>query len=54
MELSSEDSFCLNVMLAAGVQAVRIDSNGMTVFGLTEKVKCRCACIRIVVRTNIY
>ena len=37
MELSSEDSFCLNVMLAAGVQAVRIDSNGMTVFGLTEK-----------------
>ncbi|MBT9612939.1 MAG: sulfur reduction protein DsrS [Burkholderiales bacterium] len=37
MELSSEDSFCLNVMLAAGVQAVRIDSNGMRVFGLTEK-----------------
>ena len=37
MELSSEDSFCLNVMLAAGVQAVRIDSNEMTVLGLTEK-----------------
>ena len=37
MELSSEDSFCLNVMLAAGVQAVRIDSNQMTVMGLTEK-----------------
>ena len=37
MELSSEDAFCLNVMLAAGVQAVRIDSNGMAVLGLTEK-----------------
>lgn len=37
MELSSEDSFCLQVMLAAGVQAVRIDSNEMTVLGLTEK-----------------
>ena len=37
MELSPEDSFCLNVMLAAGVQAVRIDSSRMTVYGLTEK-----------------
>ncbi len=37
MELSSEDSFCLNVMLAAGVQAVRIDNSTMTVLGLTEK-----------------
>lgn len=37
MELSAEDSFCLNVMLAAGVQAVRIDSNNMQVLGLTEK-----------------
>lgn len=37
MELSSEDSFCLNVMLAVGVQAVRIDHSSMTVFGLTEK-----------------
>ena len=37
MELSSEDSFCLNVMLAAGVQAVRIDTSIMTVYGLTEK-----------------
>jgi hypothetical protein len=43
MELSSEDSFCLNVMLAAGVQAVRIDSNGMTVFGLTEKGEAKVA-----------
>ena len=37
MELSSEDSFCLNVMLATGVQAVRIDTSRMTVYGLTEK-----------------
>ncbi len=37
MELSSEDSFCLNVMLATGVQAVRIDTACMTVYGLTEK-----------------
>ena len=37
MELSSEDSFCLNVMLAAGVQAIRIDTSSMTVYGLTEK-----------------
>lgn len=37
MELSSEDSFCLNVMLAAGVQAVRIDNSNMTVLGLTDK-----------------
>jgi len=37
MELTPEDSFCLNVMLAAGVQAVRIDSSRMTVYGLTEK-----------------
>lgn len=43
MELSSEDSFCLNVMLAAGVQAVRIDSNDMTVFGLTEKGEAKVA-----------
>ena len=37
MELSSEDSFCLNVMLAAGVLAVRIDTSSMTVYGLTEQ-----------------
>lgn len=37
MELSSEDAFCLNVMLAVGVQAIRIDRSSMTVFGLTEK-----------------
>lgn len=37
MELSSEDAFCLNVLLAVGVQAVRIDRSSMTVFGLTEK-----------------
>ncbi len=37
MELSSEDSFCLNVMLAAGVQAIRIDTSSMTIYGLTEK-----------------
>lgn len=37
MDLSNEDSFCLNVMLAGGLQAVRIDSSRMTVFGLTDK-----------------
>lgn len=37
MELSSEDSFCLNVLLATNVQAIRIDRSTMTVFGLTEK-----------------
>lgn len=37
MELSSEDAFCLNVMLAVEVQAVRIDHSSMTVYGLTEK-----------------
>jgi len=37
MELSSEDSFCLNVMLATAMQAVRIDSSSMTVYGLSEK-----------------
>ena len=37
MELTSEDSFCLNVLLAAGVQAIRIDSSAMKVYGLTEK-----------------
>lgn len=37
MELSSEDSFCLNVMLATGVQAVRIDTSSMTVHALTDK-----------------
>ena len=37
MELSTQDSFCLNVMLATGVQAVRIDTSSMTVYGLSEK-----------------
>jgi hypothetical protein len=37
MELSQEDSFCLNVLLAAGVQAVRIDTSSMTVYALTDK-----------------
>lgn len=37
MELADQDTFCLNVMLAAGVQAIRIDRSSMTVFGLTEK-----------------
>jgi len=37
MELSSQDSFCLNVMLATGMQAVRIDTSSMTVYGLSEK-----------------
>jgi len=43
MELSSEDAFCLNVMLAAGVQAIRIDTANMAVCGLTEKGEARVA-----------
>ena len=37
MELSSEDALCLNVLLAAKVQAVRIDESSMTVLGLTAR-----------------
>lgn len=37
MELSTQDSFCLNVMLATEIQAVRIDTSSMTVYGLSEK-----------------
>lgn len=37
MELSQEDAFCLNVLLATGVQAVRIDTSSMTVYALTDK-----------------
>jgi hypothetical protein len=37
MELSSEDALCLNVMLAAGVRAVRINESTMTVYGLTDR-----------------
>lgn len=37
MELTSEDSLRLNVLLASGVQAVRIDEQAMVVHGLTER-----------------
>lgn len=37
MELSLEDSLCLNVMLAAGVRAIRIDESALTLYGLTDK-----------------
>lgn len=37
MELSQEDTLYLNVLLAAGVQAVRIDESRMTVHALTDK-----------------
>jgi len=37
VELSSEDALCLNVLLAARVQAVRIDESSMTVQGLTPR-----------------
>ncbi len=37
MELSNEDTLCLNVLLAAGVQAIRIDESSMTVYGLTPR-----------------
>jgi len=37
VELSSEDALCLNVLLAAKVQAVRIDESSMTVLGLTAR-----------------
>ena len=37
MELSSEDSFRLNVLLANRPQAIRIDESRMVVYGLSEK-----------------
>lgn len=37
MELSLEDSLCLNVMLAAGVRAIRIDESALALYGLTDK-----------------
>jgi hypothetical protein len=37
MELSSEDSFRLNVLLANRPQAIRIDESRMIVYGLSEK-----------------
>ncbi len=36
-ELTPEDSLRLNVMLANNIQAVRIDTNAMTVYGLSPK-----------------
>lgn len=37
MELSPEDALRLNVLLAGGVQAIRIDEQAMVVHGLTER-----------------
>lgn len=37
MELSSEDSLRLNVLLANKPQAIRIDESGMILYGLSEK-----------------
>lgn len=37
MELSSEDSFRLNVLLATKPQAIRIDESAMAVYGLSEQ-----------------
>jgi hypothetical protein len=37
MELSLEDSLCLNVMLATDVRAIRIDEPALTIYGLTDK-----------------
>lgn len=37
IELSSEDSFRLNVLLANKPQAVRIDESRMVVYGLSER-----------------
>ena len=37
MELSSEDSFRLNVLLASKPEAIRVDESRMSVYGLTPK-----------------
>lgn len=37
MELNQEDTLCLNVLLAAGVEAIRIDESNMVVYGLTPR-----------------
>ncbi len=41
MELSSEDTLCLNVLLAQKLQAVRIDESRMVVYGLSEQGEAR-------------
>ena len=41
MQLSGEDLLRLNVMMAQGVKAVRIDENRMQVFGLTSNGEVR-------------
>lgn len=41
MELSSEDSLRLNVLLANKPQAIRIDESSLTLFGLSEKGESR-------------
>lgn len=41
MELSSEDSLRLNVLLAQALQAVRIDESRMVVYALSEKGEAR-------------
>ena len=37
MALSDHDALCLNVLLVADVQAIRIDESNMTVYGLTDR-----------------
>ncbi|MES9848584.1 MAG: hypothetical protein ABW145_09380 [Candidatus Thiodiazotropha sp.] len=41
MELTSEDSLRLNVLLANKPQAIRIDESSMTLFGLSERGESR-------------
>ncbi len=42
-ELSHEDSLRLNVLMAGGVQAVRIDETGMILYALTERGEAKVA-----------
>ncbi|MDA8093558.1 MAG: hypothetical protein M0T84_06515 [Betaproteobacteria bacterium] len=41
MELVAEDVFCLQVMLASGVQAIRVDESALCVYALTHKGEAR-------------
>ncbi|MDA8382686.1 MAG: hypothetical protein M0037_06420 [Betaproteobacteria bacterium] len=43
MELAAEDVFCLQVMLASGVQAIRVDESALCVYALTQKGEARVA-----------
>ncbi len=53
MDLSSEDSFRLNVLLANKPQAIRIDESAMVVYGLSEQGEAKVA-LNPTVRDEVY